>query len=169
MLTPNRITPYDDLFRATERQYSIVPGILKALAFVESAWNARAYRYEPAFWERYLKNDPRWAERDPREVSASYGLCQLMFTTAVGIGYEGDAEGLYKPATNIDLGGRYLRILLDEVWRDREHWYQFDISAMDCVLSRYNGGAFRNPGEDGKLRNQSYVDKVMAEWEALKA
>lgn len=168
-MTPNRISPYDDLFRATERQFSIVPNMLKALAFVESSWNPRAYRYEPAFWDHYLKDDPRWSSCDPAQVSASYGLCQLMYTTAVSIGFDGPADRLYNPAINIDLGGRYLRILLDEVWRDKAQWYDFPISAMDCALARFNGGGWRNPGEDGKLRNQSYVNKVTAEWERLKA
>jgi soluble lytic murein transglycosylase-like protein len=169
------ISPFDDLFKATERQFSIVTNMLKALARHESRtpghpdWYARAYRYEPAYWERYLKDDPRYATRDPREVSASYGLCQLMYPTAVSLGFGGLAEELYNPAINIDLGGRYLRLLLDEVWRDKSFWYDFEISAMDCALARYNGGAWRNPDVFGHLRNQSYVDKIMAEWERLKA
>lgn len=162
-------SPFDDLFRATERQYTIVPHMLKALAFVESSWNPRAYRFEPLYWERYLKNDSHWSGRDPQEVSASYGLCQLMYPTAVGIGFDGDTERLYNPAINIDLGGRYLRLLLDGVWRDKDAWYDFPISAMDVSLSRYNGGTVGNPRADGTLRNQSYVNKVLAQWEALKA
>lgn len=161
-------SPFDDLFRATERQFAIVPYMLKAVAFIESSWNPRAYRFEPAYWDRYLKDDPRWAMRDPREVSASYGLCQLMYPTAVAIGFMGLAEELYNPAINIDLGGKYMRLLLDEAWRDKEHWYDFPISAMDVALARYNGGAWRNPNEAGQLRNQGYVDKVMAEWESIK-
>ena len=39
---------------------------------------------------------------------ASYGLMQLLMSTARGLGYTGDANGLYDAATNIDLGTRLL-------------------------------------------------------------
>lgn len=56
----------------------------------ESSWNTRAYREEPAI------ND------------ASYGLCQILYGTAKGMGYGGEPEGLYDPVVNVDYGFRYL-------------------------------------------------------------
>lgn len=40
-----------------------------------------------------------------------YGLMQLLETTARGLGFTGDVSGLFDPATNIDLGTKYLRQL----------------------------------------------------------
>jgi len=169
------VSPYDQLFAAAEKRYGIVPNMLKALSRHESRtpgkpdWWPRAYRYEPRYWELFLKDDLRWAGKDPRAISASYGLCQVLYTTAVSMGFDKDPVWLYDPATGIEYGARYLRLVLDQVWREKEHWYQFEISAMDVALARYNGGGYHNPDDQGKLRNQWYVDLIMAEWERLKA
>jgi soluble lytic murein transglycosylase-like protein len=63
---------------------------IKAVIGVESSYNPRAYRAEPRI------ND------------ASYGLMQLLYRTAVGLGYAGEPEGLFDPGINIDLGSKFL-------------------------------------------------------------
>jgi soluble lytic murein transglycosylase-like protein len=135
------------------------------VARVESSWKAKAYRYEPVFWEMYMKDKPEWKDCDPKVVSASYGLMQLMFPTARETGYEGEAAGLYDPETNINLGAKYLRHLLDGVWAEGLPWKHDSLSAYDMTLAQYNGGRWRNPSAEGTLRNRSYVDKV---WAAFK-
>ena len=158
-------SPYDDLFAKYEGEYRIVPGLMKAVARVESSWRPKAYRYEPMFWEMYMKDKPEWAGSDPKVVSASYGLCQLMFPTARETGYDGEAAGLYDPDVNIGLGAKYVRHLLDGVWAEGLPWKHDTLSAYDMALAQYNGGRHRNPAADGTLRNKSYVDKV---WAAFK-
>jgi len=148
------------------KNYRLKKLYLKAVAITESALNPRAYRYEPAFWERYLKDNPEWKDRNPNEVSASYGLMQLMFTTAHALGFDGSGEDLYNPVYNIELGAKLLRQLLDKVEADH-----LDISSQrhPCAIAsaRYNGGSRGNPGPDGTLRNQEYVDKVFRTWKRL--
>ena len=69
---------------------------------------------------------------DPGAVSpaAAYGLMQLLVTTASRVaGRPVDASALVDPATNITLGTRYLRQLLD----------RFD-GNLAKALAAYNGG-----------------------------
>lgn len=153
----------DRIFCMMARKYKIKKLILKAIAMTESSLNERAYRYEPAFWTRYMKGKPEWEGRDVAEVSASYGLMQLMFATATWLGFKGSGEDLYNPVVNIELGAKLLRKLLNKV--------KFESSALWAIetsLAQYNGGAWKNPDKFGKLRTQKYVDKVLDHWHKLK-
>ena len=71
-------------------RYSVPESWIRAVIETESAWKPTAYRAEPQI------ND------------ASYGLMQLLYRTAQGLGYTGTTEGLYNPAINIDLGTKLL-------------------------------------------------------------
>jgi soluble lytic murein transglycosylase-like protein len=97
------------------------------------------YRYEPGFWRRYLARkkayqpaahvaaDPAAFELHKRRVSASYGLCQIMYATARDFHYRGEPEGLLDPMVNLRLGARILaRYKRGHTWR--------------AALLRYNGG-----------------------------
>ncbi len=46
--------------------------------------------------------------RDARGLDGEVGLLQVLPSTAVMLGFRGDLEALAEPATNIDLGARYL-------------------------------------------------------------
>jgi len=61
--------------------------------------------------------------------SGSYGLMQLTPSTARLLGYTGTTNGLLDPATNVDLGFRLLRELLENLGFDGAR-----------VASAYNGG-----------------------------
>jgi soluble lytic murein transglycosylase-like protein len=66
--------------------------VLKGFAAMESNFVKTAFRQE--------KND------------ASYGIMQILFKTAQGAGYKGDAAGLFDPATNVKYGAAFLAGLL---------------------------------------------------------
>lgn len=83
-------SPYDSLILDAAARYVVDPALIKALITKESSWNPQAYRAEPQIGD------------------ASRGLMQILFNTARGMGYAGAPEGLFDPATNIDLGTRYL-------------------------------------------------------------
>jgi soluble lytic murein transglycosylase-like protein len=152
----------DLIFCSAAKKYGIEKNLLKAMAVVESALNERAYRHEPMFWERYLKNNDAWKEKDPKIVSSSYGLMQLMFTTAWNLGFRGQAEDLYNPVINVQLGAKLLAQLIDRISATTN----INLWPVDIALARYNGGSRGNPRVDGILRNQMYVDKVkVAYWE----
>lgn len=86
---------YGQLIREAASLYNLDPNLIFATIMIESGGNPRAVRYEPRL------ND------------ASYGLGQLLYSTARGLGYRGSPAGLYDPATNIDLIARYHRRNLD--------------------------------------------------------
>jgi hypothetical protein len=121
------------------------------------------YRYEPAYWRRYLEGKPAWAppagaESGPaleawkRRVSASYGLCQLMYPTAVWLlkGERFEPEELLEPGLSCELGARLLasHLAAGATWRE--------------ALAAYNTGRARPELTD-------YDDFVLEKERALRA
>jgi soluble lytic murein transglycosylase-like protein len=71
-------------------KYGVAQKIIKAIIAVESSGN------------NYAKHK-----------DGSYGLMQLQYGTAQVMGYKGSREGLFDPETNISIGVKYFRYLLD--------------------------------------------------------
>lgn len=161
---PNGTQSVDAIFSDMAAKYTLEKTLLLAVAMVESYLDPTAYRYEPGFWE-LIKNNPLWKDRDPKEVSASYGLMQLMYTTAWALGFRGAGEELYDPAVNIDLGAKLIRQTFDSIKPEQ----YFKCWPTEIVLARYNGGYGGNPGPDGGLRNYQYTRKVLAWYWKIKA
>jgi len=175
---------YDDIFQRAGKENRFGPRhtfTLKAIVQVESHWNPRAYRYEPALFKRLKAKDVFWADKDPSIVSASYGLAQILFTTAWALGmrppnwqtmghssFQAFAERLYDPETNVFLEAQLIRALLNKVWADQIPYKWENLSAMDIALARYNGGSYKNPDDVGVLDEQKYVDKVWRAYADLK-
>lgn len=86
---------YGPIIEDVSDKYNIDPNIIFATIMIESGGNTYAVRSEPSIGD------------------ASYGLGQILYGTARGIGYEGTPEGLFNPETNIDLIGKYHRRNLD--------------------------------------------------------
>lgn len=128
--------------------------LVTALVMHEShKGQAHAFRHEPEFWLKYMANKPEWDGAVPSRVSSSYGLMQVMFTTALQFGFrrEDPPELLFIPTVNLDYGCRVLR--------DRIAWAKGDTLA---ALAAYNGGKTddNRPGVVPK-RRQVYVDAVL--------
>jgi len=157
----------DKIFCINAKKYGVEKLLLKAMGKVESNLNPKAFRHEPAFWTRYLADNPDWKDRDPQEVSSSYGIMQLMYTTAHMLGFRGTGEELYDPVINIMLGAKLLRKQLDKIRKDRLKlpWY----THTQIALARYNGGYIKNPDSNGELRNVKYVNLVKAAYKSLQA
>ena len=110
---------------------------------------------EQWFAENERRAKEKKADRDysfPAQlrVAASYGICQIMFPTAVGLGYNSEPEGLYNPEENIKLGCRML-------WKQMK---RYDGSTEDAIAA-YNAGSARKRS-DGRYRNQHYVSTVLS-------
>lgn len=109
--------------------------LMLALIQMESGGNKNAYRFEPGYYHRLLANNKQWQEimhshnYKPEQVSASYGLGQLMYPTAWGMGYRAAPEGLYDPKTNLTLACKYLSAQIRR--------YKGNVKA---ALAHYNGG-----------------------------
>lgn len=87
-------------------------------------------------------------------IAASYGPNQLMYPTAVDLGFKGLPEALYEP-TSVRLGAKLLgihyRLARQHGWRERE--------ALMIALASYNGGSVGN-SNPAALRNQAYVQTI---------
>ncbi len=86
---------YGSVIAKVSKKYRVDSKIIMATIMTESQGNARAIRHEPQI------ND------------ASYGLGQILYGTAVGIGFEGQPADLFDPEKNIELIARYHRRNMD--------------------------------------------------------
>ncbi len=167
---------YREAILRSAAEHQIEPVKLAALIYQESNGGMRLvpdqgviyhprflYRYEPAFWTRYLAGKPEWApppgceaglglEMWKRRVSASYGIVQVMYSTAVELAGERDfePEGLLDPSWCLDLACRHIRRSIAGNWTWRG------------ALARYNTGR-------ATPEATQYDDEVIAKEEALVA
>ena len=151
---------YDYIIKKYANEFNLMPNLVKALIWKESDGNTGAYRYEPNFYLTYIKNKPQFIAHnlhdEPRTISASYGLCQLMLTTAYEMGFN-DRNGrrfylLYMPDLNIKLGCKYLR---KQINRFKDRIIPPYTTIEEKGLSAYNAG---RPIEGNRY---TYVDKVI--------
>jgi len=84
------VSDYQALIDKHAAAFQLPAAWIKAIMMKESSGIPTAYRAEPKI------ND------------ASYGLMQLLYGTARGLGYAGTKEGLYDPDTNIYLGSKLI-------------------------------------------------------------
>ena len=143
-------TPYDSEITLLAGEHNFDPTLIESLILVESGGRADAFRFEPKFWEKYLKGKEPWVNQVPRRVASSYGLMQIMYTTAREAGYHGQPEGLFVPIVNLEWGCRHLSKL--RAWAT---------GAVPSMLAAYNGGKRGNEPGTVPLRNQVYADKVL--------
>ena len=160
-IEPQALPQYLDLdliFCTMAKKYRLEKNLLKAIALIESKLDVRACQHEPEFFEQVLKLQDAWKDKDPKIVSSSYGLFRIMFTTAWRLGFRGQAEDLYNPVINTELGAKLLRQLKVGI-RTTPNVLLWP---LDIALARWHGGSQGNPGEDGLLQDQAYVNKVLA-------
>ena len=135
-------------------RHGLDPQLVEAVCWIESSGRTHAYRFEPDFWERYLRRSPAYDGANPDRVSASYGLMQVMFPTAVdhGMPPTEPPEYLFVPLVGLEWGCRILA--------QRLVWAKGDVRK---ALASYNGGQGNWLG----ARPQAYADKVLAQWARL--
>ena len=151
---------FDEIIQNCARIYKLDEKLIKSIIRKESSWRVYAFRREPKFWVTYGANvkklfsltpqkDEVWLS-SPDIVSSSYGLMQIMLSTAMERGFRFTFPfELFEPATNIKWGCSYLKYLYDRYgdWND--------------VIAAYNQGNNRKR-PDGKYVNQeAYVDIVL--------
>lgn len=152
-------TFYSPLICSTAAAHSLDPRLVEAVVIQESAGTADAFRFEPKFYARYLVRLPAYAGMNPRRISSSYGLMQIMYVVAVELGFRGEPEELFIPAINLIWGCTKLAQLMT--------WAKGDLLS---VAAAYNGGRADNePGHQPMLRNEKYARSVLAIMKGLPA
>lgn len=111
-----------NLIHAAAAKYGLNANLVAALIHVESSGNPKAVRFEPYFFDRYLKKPKmlkgKWPLKQTEQTerifrACSFGLMQVMGNTAREHGFEGESLlDLLDPATNLDVGCRYLAHLM---------------------------------------------------------
>lgn len=91
----------------------IDPILVRAVAMAESSMRSDAVRLEP------------------RLKDASYGLMQILYSTAQEVGYSGEPQGLLNAGVNLEFGTAYLKKMLDQFGEVR------------LALAAYNAGPTR--------------------------
>lgn len=116
----------------------------------ESAWDTYATREEPGFYRRYIEEDHA-GRREAWQLAISWGLLQVMGSTAREMGFEGRylSQLCAEPALGLYFGVKYLR-----------HQKGRGDGTYSQALAAYNGGIGGNR-ETGNLRRQVYVDEVV--------
>lgn len=155
---------YKPLIETVATKYGLDPLLVAAVCWQESAFQADAFRFEPAFWNRYLKKKKEWAGTNPRRVSSSYGLMQVMFPVAVEDGTElaSAPEALFVPEVALGAGCTRLRKLIR--WATALPLSEAD--RLVAALAAYNGG--RGGNNAPPFRNGRYAREVLAKLSVLK-
>jgi len=147
-----RIKPFQDVIVRTAKKFDLPIGLIFAICKVESNFTPTAMRWEPGFYHKYIK--PKKDEIPFEEAignAVSFGLMQIMGSTARWMGYERDLTGLWQPIINLNYGCKYLNKL-------RKRYEK-----IEDAIAAYNAGSVRKT-EEGAYINQPYVDKVLEYW-----
>jgi len=123
----------------------------------------------PSVDDWFLYNKSRAKEQSPNRdwsfvaqtrIAASYGPAQLMYPTAVGLGFRGTPEDLFKPES-VRLG---VKLLAGLVKAAQKKGFSMD-DAVAIGLAQYNGGnaAGRNSDPEN-LANIEYVRLIAARY-----
>lgn len=150
-------TLYRKEIEAAALTHAIDPDLLEALVLTESSGQTDAFRFEAGFFQLYLKDKPLYAKENPRRVSSSYGLCQIMYPVAVELGYTGAPEGLFAPEMSLNYGAKKLASLLK--------WSGGDVTK---ALGGYNAGHGGWDSAPGRSYAAS-VQKTLADLKAMPA
>lgn len=158
----NYLIPY---IESISKEVNVNPEHLRMIVWLESEGNPRALNFE----EDYYKNCIKGKDISPlfkkiynnlkeqgyrkdfslfkKELSTSYGLGQILLTTAYKGGYRGIPEHLYNKKTNLKLAGKIIK------WQYSEtRGYPHLISTM------YNTGrADGNPAKGRNSRLEYYL------------
>lgn len=158
------MTDYRVAIETAATVHALDADLVAAVVEQESSGRFHAYRFEANFYAQYLAGNPMYAAREPREVAASYGLMQILYTTAVEHGFGGDPWDLFNPALSLEYGCLHLASLF--TWARGMYVglaAKEKSAVMRSALAAYNGGKKGN-APNASLRNGVYADQVSARY-----
>lgn len=135
-------SPHDQLIADCALHYHLDRDLLRAQVSVESGFDAFAFRYEDAYFERYLRDKETRGSRYGPLAACSYGLLQIVLETALEAGFTDRPETLFIPRVGLAWGAQYLAACLSHT-----------SGSYPAALARYNGR-----GAAASL----YADRVLA-------
>jgi len=154
---------YADAIRDAATAAGLDSTLVAAVVWQESGFAADAFRFEPMFWNRYLKTNPAYRHLNPRRVSSSYGLLQVMYCRVLEDKMTANdalpPEHLFVHELNLRTGCQLLAELL--AWAAKFPTVT-PARATEAALAAYNGGRGGNRPTDTPLRNGTYAREVLA-------
>lgn len=149
--TVNKENTLDDLFRKIGAEYNIDPLLLKAIAMQESALNVNAVRWNPPYDVSVGMMQILCTPPEGQAQGADY-LCQNRFNIDP---WPVTYNQLKNPELNVRLGAQIL------AWNLQTFGFPRGIAV-------YNRWDARLSQPQGPFPNQSYVEKVLSNYERLK-
>lgn len=144
---------YDRALGVIAKGCGLKPALVRAIVQVESSGDPKAVRYEPAFYERYVKGSS-YPQAEHRLLASSLGLMQVMGLVAREHGFCGPLEQLFIPEVNLLYGCLHLA----------RFWERY--GKLEDVVASYNAGSPRKD-PDGKYVNWAYVAHVIEEFNRI--
>jgi len=135
------------------KHFDVDPLLVFAIGYIESGFREdQKYRFEPAFYKKYILNKIKYIGLAPRIVASSYGYMQIMFTTAEMVGYDFKEEDIRDDKVNLFYAIKYLAYLKRV----------FPGTNSD-LISAYNAGtpARKRVGNKITYKNKKYLYKVL--------
>lgn len=161
---------FRDLIMAKASKFGFPHLLLASMVVVESSGITWTVRYEPGFYDRYLRiaeitaHRPCTSETERRMRATSFGLLQIMGQVARERGYQGTyLTGLCDPEVGMEFGCLHLS------WT-RARLAKIGIIDTASLCAAYNGGigAVKGPGN---CTNPEYPAKILAalggDWRVL--
>jgi len=122
--------PYTNYVEKYSTEFNVPTTLIYAIINKESVFNPTSIRYEHTLKEK------------------SFGLMQILVSTARWLGFKGDEFLLVRPDTNIHYGTKYISYQLNR--------YKGDVKK---AIAAYNAGSVKYT-TNGKYINQNYVSDV---------
>ncbi len=141
------------LVKEKAAKFNLDPLLLDAIIQIESAYNVYAVRFEEksiykVIPEKFARMNFITTKTEETMQKVSWGICQVMGSTARWLGFKGPLPMLCDPGINLNWACRYLSKLRDE------H------GLIENIISAYNAGSVRRD-KQGLFSNQEYVNKVL--------
>lgn len=143
------------LIKQKAGENNLDPAIIFGIIATESSFDVHAIRYEANSTNKvlpgkYAKINNITVVTESLTQQFSYGLMQVMGSTARWIGYTGPLPGLFIPEVNLEWGCKYL-VYLTTLY----------VGIPTSMIAAYNAGSARFDSK-GVLVNHKYVEKVLA-------
>jgi hypothetical protein len=169
--TPPGLRPFRSVFFDAAKRYGLDINLLFAVSLQETRnSDPRAFRQEPVpAWitDSKVLNAARAAGWTNQQLSASYGLMQVLGATAWALAYRGKPTGLFEPRVCVELGARYLA--------GQVRAYKAKDNGVYLALCAYNGGGsvvrdiLAGKSNARTAKATSYAAAVLRRLSAIKA
>lgn len=128
---------------------------LRSILRHESLFSRSLYRYEPNFYDRYLKDKEEWKKNEyydePERIASSYGPGHVMYTTAYQLGFRGKPEELLDFKTGTTYAAKAFASLLRGAGGD-----------IEKAVKRYNVGPGGNTDSEAA---KTYHEAVKTQYD----